>query len=121
MRHLKKGRKLNINTSHRNAMFRNMSNSLIKNEIIKTTLNKAKELRRIIEPIINISKKYSLIKRRIIFSKLRNNEIVYKLFNKIGPRIINYNGGYTRIYKCGFRKGDNSPMSYIEIINRNIK
>ncbi|MGK2896905.1 MAG: 50S ribosomal protein L17 [Candidatus Makana argininalis] len=121
MRHLKKGRKLNRNSSHRNAMFKNMSNSLIKYEIIKTTLNKAKELRRFIEPIINISKKDNISKRRIIFSKLRNNKIVAKLFNEIGPRIINYKGGYTRIYKCGFRKGDNAPMSYIEIVDRNIK
>ncbi|MFI4847254.1 MAG: 50S ribosomal protein L17 [Candidatus Makana argininalis] len=118
MRHLKKGRKLNRKVSHRNSMFKNMSNSLIKYEIIKTTLNKAKELRRFIEPIINISKTDNLSKRRLIFSKLRNNEIVAKLFNEIGPRIINYKGGYTKIYKCGFRKGDNSPMSYIEIVNR---
>ncbi|MFI4853119.1 MAG: 50S ribosomal protein L17 [Candidatus Makana argininalis] len=121
MRHLKKGKKLNRNVSHRNAMFKNMSNSLIEFEIIKTTLNKAKELRRYIEPIINIAKKDSMVQRRNVFSKLRNNKIVAKLFNEIGPRIINYKGGYTRIYKCGFRKGDNAKMSYIEILNRKLK
>ncbi|PPI88566.1 50S ribosomal protein L17 [Candidatus Pantoea edessiphila] len=123
MRHRKSGRQLNRNSSHRKAMFRNITASLVRHEIIKTTLSKAKELRRIIEPLITISKIDSVFNRRFVFANIRDNEIVAKLFKQLGPRFINRFGGYTRILKCGFRSGDKAPMAYIELIDRqkNIK
>ncbi len=113
MRHNKIGRKLNRNSSHRNLMFRNMLNSIIKYEVIKTTLHKAKELSRFLEPIISRSKINNLHNKRLIFSRIRDRSNVVKLFNNIGPKYINCNGGYTRIIKCGYRKGDNAIMAYI--------
>lgn len=118
MRHRKIGRKLNCNSNHRNAIFKNMTCSLIMNEIIKTTLAKAKELRRIIEPIITLSKVDNVARRRLLFSRIRNNEVVAKLFKNIGPVFFNRSGGYTRILKCGFRSGDKAPMAYIELVDR---
>ncbi len=116
MRHKKIGRKLNRNSSHRKSMFINMSNSLIKFEIIKTTLFKAKELRRYIEYYINIAKNNNLFSKRMLFNNIRNKSNVDKLINFIAPRFINRSGGYTRIIKCCFRNGDKSSMAYIEII-----
>ncbi|WGS66150.1 50S ribosomal protein L17 [Enterobacteriaceae bacterium ET-AT1-13] len=121
MRHRKIGRLFNRNSSHRKLMLRNIICSLINYEIIKTTLAKAKELRRFVEPIITISKIDIIKNRRLIFSKIRDNKIVSKLFKKIGPIYFNRPGGYTRIFKCGYRNGDNSPMAYIELVNRNKK
>ena len=118
MRHRNKGRKLNITSSHRTAMFRNMSASLVKHEIIKTTLPKAKELRGIIERIITISKIDSVANRRLVFSRLRDKEALGKLFTALGPRYLKRPGGYVRIIKCGFRKGDNAPMAVIELVDR---
>ncbi len=118
MRHKKIGRKLNRNSSHRKSMFKNMIISLINYEIIKTTLLKAKELRRIFEPLLNISKKNNLYNRRLLISRIGNNNVVDKLFFNLAPRFKNYKGGYIRILKCGFRKGDCAPMAYIEILNR---
>ncbi|XRX42698.1 MAG: 50S ribosomal protein L17 [Buchnera aphidicola (Eriosoma harunire)] len=118
MRHRKSGRRLNRTRSHLKAMFKNMSCSLFRYEIIKTTLAKAKELRRIVEPLITISKIDKLSYRRLVFSKLRDNEIVTKLFTVFGPRYTIRPGGYTRILKCGFRSGDNAPMAYIELLDR---
>jgi len=118
MRHHNAFRKLNRSSSHRIAMFRNMTNSLIQNEIIQTTLPKAKELRRFIEPMITIGKISTFINKRHVFNKLRNRECVSKLFDELGPRYINRPGGYTRILKNGFRKGDNAPMAIIELLER---
>ncbi|BFI91108.1 50S ribosomal protein L17 [Enterobacterales bacterium endosymbiont of Anomoneura mori] len=118
MRHKKSGKFFSRTSSHRKLMFRNIICSLINYEIIKTTLQKAKELRRFIEPIITISKNNIIKNRRIIFSRIRNNNIVNKLFNKIAPKYINRYGGYTRILKCGYRKGDNAKMAYIELVDR---
>ena len=118
MRHRKSGRQLNRNSSHRKAMFSNMANSLFKHEIIKTTLPKAKELRRVAEPLITMAKEDSVAKRRLAFSRLRDKEIVGKLFKEIGPRFKQRQGGYTRILKCGFRSGDAAPMAYIELVDR---
>ncbi len=118
MRHSKSGRKLNRNSSHRKAMFSNMANSLFDNEIIKTTLPKAKELRRVAEPIITLAKTDSVANRRSAFSKLRDKEMVGKLFNELAPRYKDRPGGYTRILKCGFRSGDAAPMAYIELVDR---
>ncbi|WP_295164139.1 50S ribosomal protein L17 [uncultured Buchnera sp.] len=118
MRHRKIGRKLNCKSNHRNAIFKNMACSLILNEIIKTTLAKAKELRRIVEPMITLSKIDTVAHRRLLFSRIRNNEVVAKLFKKIGPVFYNRSGGYTRILKCGFRSGDKAPMAYIELVDR---
>ena len=118
MRHRKSGRKLNRNSSHRTAMFRNMASSLVEHEIIKTTLPKAKELRRVLEPLITLSKEDSVSKRRQAFDRLRNRDAVQKLFNELGPRFVQRPGGYTRILKCGFRAGDNAPMAYIELVER---
>ncbi|CUR53576.1 50S ribosomal protein L17 [Serratia symbiotica] len=118
MRHRKSGRQFNRTRSHRKAMFRNMASSLVRYEIIKTTLLKAKELRRVIEPLITLSKISTISNRRLVFSCIRNNEIVSKLFNKLGPHFLHRKGGYTRILKCGFRIGDNSPMAYIELVDR---
>ncbi|VFP86853.1 50S ribosomal protein L17 [Candidatus Erwinia haradaeae] len=118
MRHRKIGRQLNRNSSHRKAMFRNIAISLIHHEFIKTTVPKAKELRRILEPLITLSKIDSVSNRRLVFARIRNNEMVAKLFTKLGPRFINRSGGYTRILKCGFRLGDNASMAYIELMDR---
>ena len=118
MRHRSGLRKLNRSSSHRIAMFRNMSNSLLKHEIIKTTLPKAKELRRVIEPIITLGKDPSLAHHRLAFDRLRDRNSVVKLFSEIGPRSKNRNGGYLRILKYGFRKGDNAPMAIIELVDR---
>ena len=118
MRHRSGLRKLNRSSSHRIAMFRNMSNSLLKHEIIKTTLPKAKELRRVIEPIITLGKDPSLAHHRLAFDRLRDRSSVVKLFSEIGPRYKNRNGGYLRILKYGFRKGDKAPMAIIELVDR---
>lgn len=118
MRHHKSGRKLNRNSSHRKAMFSNMANSLFDHEIIKTTLPKAKELRRVAEPLITLAKEDSVSNRRSAFSKLRDKEMVGKLFNELAPRYKDRPGGYTRILKCGFRSGDAAPMAYIELVDR---
>lgn len=118
MRHRKSGRQLNRNSSHRQAMFRNMASSLVRHEIIKTTLPKAKELRRVVEPLITMAKQDSVANRRLAFARTRDKEIVGKLFNELGPRYEERPGGYTRIMKCGFRSGDNAPMAYIELVGR---
>ena len=118
MRHRKSGRQLNRNSSHRTAMFRNMASSLVKHEIIKTTLPKAKELRRVIEPLITLAKNDSVANRRLAFARTGDKEVVGKLFNELGPRYEARPGGYTRILKCGFRAGDNAPMAYVELVDR---
>ena len=118
MRHRLGLRKLNRTSSHREAMFRNMTNSLLRHEVIKTTLPKAKELRRVAEPIITLGKKATLANRRLAFSRLRDREIVGKLFDELGPRFATRNGGYLRILKYGFRQGDNAPMSLVELMDR---
>ena len=118
MRHRKSGRKLNINSSHRKALFSNMVGSLFTHELIKTTLPKAKELRSYAEPLITLSKEDSVAKRRIAFSRLRDRDVVTKLFNELGPRYKNRSGGYLRIMKCGFRSGDDAPMAYVELVDR---
>jgi len=118
MRHRKSGRKFNMNSSHRKALFSNMVGSLIKHELIKTTLPKAKELRSYAEPLITLSKEDSVAKRRLAFSKLRDRSVVTKLFNELGPRYKNRQGGYLRIMKCGFRAGDSAPMAYVELVDR---
>lgn len=118
MRHRKSGRQLNRNSSHRQAMFRNMAGSLVKHEVIKTTLPKAKELRRVIEPLITLAKEDSVANRRVAFARTGDKEVVGKLFNELGPRYEARPGGYTRILKCGFRSGDNAPMAYIELVDR---
>ncbi len=118
MRHRKSGRQLNRNSSHRQAMFKNMTASLVEHEIIKTTLPKAKELRKIAEPFITLAKEDSVANRRLAFDRLRNKETVGKLFSELGPRYSERPGGYTRIMKCGFRAGDNAPMAYIELVGR---
>ncbi|AHG59903.1 50S ribosomal protein L17 [Buchnera aphidicola] len=118
MRHRKSGRQLNRNSSHLKAMLKNMACSLLMHEIIKTTLAKAKELRRIVEPMITLSKIDTVSRRRLIFSRVRDNEIVSKLFKILGPSFFSRLGGYTRILKCGFRSGDKAPMAYIELVDR---
>ena len=118
MRHQKSGRKLNRNSAHRKAMFRNMASSLFENEIIKTTVPKAKELRRVAEPLITLAKEDSVAHRRMAFDRLRNRGVVTKLFNELGPRYVDRPGGYLRILKCGFRPGDNAPMAYVELVDR---
>lgn len=118
MRHLKSGRKLNRNSSHRKAMFRNMANSLIEHEIIKTTVPKAKELRRVAEPLITLAKTDSVANRRLAFDRLRDKAAVGKLFSELGPRYVERPGGYLRIMKCGYRTGDKAPMAYVELIGR---
>ncbi|PCJ45791.1 MAG: 50S ribosomal protein L17 [Gammaproteobacteria bacterium] len=120
MRHRKSGRKLNRNSSHRKAMFRNMAVSLFEHELIKTTVPKAKELRKVAEPLITLSKKDSVANRRLAFSRLRSSDAVGKLFTEIGPRFIERPGGYLRIIKCGLRTGDKAPMAYVELIDRPI-
>lgn len=118
MRHRLANRKLNRTSSHRLAMLRNMANSLLRHEVIKTTLPKAKELRRVAEPLITLGKKPSLANRRLAFDRLRDREIVVKLFDELGPRYANRNGGYLRILKCGFRVGDNAPLAFVELVDR---
>ncbi|AMA64752.1 50S ribosomal protein L17 [Candidatus Arsenophonus lipoptenae] len=120
MHHRQSGRQLNRNSSHRRAMFRNMAISLFHYEIIKTTVSKAKELRRIVEPLITLAKIDTITNRRLVFSRMHNNEIVTKLFNELGPRFAIRTGGYTRIMKSGFRVGDNAPMAYIELVDRRV-
>ena len=118
MRHRKTGRQLNRNSSHRKAMFSNMATSLFKHELIRTTLPKAKELRGFAESLITLSKDDTVAKRRMAFAKLRDREIVTKLFNELGPRYKERPGGYLRVIKCGFRTGDSAPMAYIELVDR---
>jgi large subunit ribosomal protein L17 len=118
MRHQKSGRKLNRNSSHRKAMFRNMASSLFAHEIIKTTVPKAKELRRVAEPLITLAKEDSVAHRRQAFDRLRDREVVTKLFNELGPRYVDRPGGYLRIMKCGYRAGDKAPMAYVELVDR---
>jgi large subunit ribosomal protein L17 len=118
MRHQKSGRKLNRTSSHREAMFKNMASSLIKHELIRTTLPKAKELRRVAEPLITLGKVDGVANRRLAFSRLRDKEAVGKLFVELGPRYKERPGGYLRILKCGFRAGDNAPMAYVELVGR---
>ena len=118
MRHNNSLRKLNRSSSHRKAMFRNMTNSLLRHELIKTTLPKAKELRRYVEPVITLGKEPTLSNKRLAFDKLRDREIVVKLFSELGPRYITRPGGYVRILKYGFRKGDNAPMALVQLVDR---
>lgn len=118
MRHRLGLRKLNRTSAHREAMLRNMTNSLLRHEVIKTTLPKAKELRRVVEPIITLGKAPSLSNRRLAFSRLRDREMVSKLFEEIGPRYSKRHGGYLRILKFGFRQGDNAPMALVELMDR---
>jgi large subunit ribosomal protein L17 len=118
MRHRHGLRKLNRTSSHRLSMLKNMTVSLLRHESIKTTLPKAKELRRVVEPIITLGKDATLANKRLAFNRLRDREIVLKLFHEIGPRYVDRNGGYLRILKMGFRTGDNAPMAYIELLDR---
>jgi large subunit ribosomal protein L17 len=118
MRHRKSGRKFNRTSAHRAAMFKNMVNSLVEHELIKTTLPKAKELRRYAEPLITLAKVDSVANRRLAFDRLRSKEAVGKLFNELGPRYQQRPGGYLRILKAGFRAGDNAPMAYVELVDR---
>lgn len=118
MRHRKSGRKFSRTSAHRKAMFRNMSASLVEHELIKTTLPKAKELRRVAEPLITLSKNDSVANRRLAFARLRNDAAVAKLFDELGPRFAERPGGYLRILKCGYRAGDNAPMAFVELIGR---
>ena len=120
MRHRKAGRHLNRTSSHRSAMFRNMTNSLFRHELIKTTLPKAKELRGVAEPLITMAKTDSVHKRRLAFARLRDKEVVGKLFVELGPRYESRPGGYLRILKCGYRAGDAAPMAYVELVDRPI-
>lgn len=118
MRHRQSNRKLNRTTSHRLAMLRNMTNSLLRHEVIKTTLPKAKELRRVVEPIITLGKTPSLANRRLAFDRLRDREMVVKVFDELGPRYATRPGGYLRILKFGYRVGDNAPMALVELMDR---
>ena len=118
MRHQKSGRKFSRTSSHREAMFRNMAASLIKEELIRTTLPKAKELRRVAEPLITLAKTDGVANRRLAFARLRDKQAVGKLFVELGPRFRERPGGYLRILKCGFRAGDNAPMAYVELMDR---
>ena len=118
MRHQKSGRKFSRTSAHREAMFKNMAASLIKHELIKTTLPKAKELRRVAEPLITLAKVDSVANRRLAFARLRDKEAVGTLFTTLGPRYATRPGGYLRILKCGFRAGDNAPMAYVELVDR---
>ena len=121
MRHRQSGRQLNRNSSSRKAMFRNMASSLFRHELIKTTLPKAKELRRVAEPLITMAKKDSVANRRLAFARMRDREMVTKLFNELGPRYEERQGGYLRILKCGFRTGDKAPMAYVELVDRPVE
>jgi large subunit ribosomal protein L17 len=118
MRHRKSGRHLNRTSAHRQAMFRNMACSLFEHELIKTTLPKAKELRRVAEPLITMAKVDNVAKRRLAFARLRSDAVVGKLFTELGPRYQARPGGYLRILKCGFRAGDKAPMAYVELVDR---
>lgn len=118
MRHRKSGRQLNRNSAHRHAMFKNMCVSLVEHELIKTTLPKAKELRRHVEPLITLAKNDSVANRRLAFSRTSSDAAVGKLFSELGPRYATRPGGYVRILKCGFRPGDNAPMAYVELVDR---
>ncbi len=118
MRHRHSGRQLNRNSSHRKAMFRNMAASLLRHEVIRTTLPKAKELRRVAEPLITLAKNDSVANRRLAFARLRDREVVTKLFGELGPRYAGRPGGYLRILKCGYRAGDAAPMAYVELVDR---
>ena len=118
MRHRNSGRKLNLTSSHRRAMFKNMAASLMRHEVIKTTLPKAKELRRVVEPLITLAKTDDVAKRRLAFSRIRDRDVVTKLFNELGPRYKERPGGYLRILKCGFRPGDSAPMAIVELVDR---
>lgn len=118
MRHRQAGRKLNRTCNHRKAMLSNMAVSLFNHELIRTTLPKAKELRRVAEPLITLSKEDSVARRRLAFARLRDRAVVTKLFNELGPRYQTRPGGYLRILKCGFRSGDNAPMAYVELVDR---
>ena len=118
MRHRNSGRKLNLTSSHRRAMFKNMAVSLMRHEVIKTTLPKAKELRRVVEPLITLAGKDDVARRRLAFSRIRDREAVTKLFNELGPRYKERPGGYVRILKCGFRPGDSAPMAIVELVDR---
>lgn len=118
MRHRNSGRQLSRNSSHRKATLRNMASSLVRHEAIKTTLPKAKELRRVVEPLITMAKHDSAAARRLVFNRTRDREVVTKLFNDLGPRFRARPGGYLRILKCGFRPGDNAPMAYVELLDR---
>ena len=120
MRHRYSGRKLNRTGSHTRAMFRNMTASLVEHELIKTTVPKAKELRRFAEPLITLAKEDSVANRRLVFDRLRSKEAVGKLFSDLGPRYQERPGGYLRILKCGTRTGDNAPMAYVELVDREI-
>ena len=118
MRHRKSGRQLNRNSPHRKAMFKNMATSLFEHEVIKTTLPKAKELRRVAEPLITLAKEDNVANRRLAFSRLRDKAMVGKLFTDLGPRYKERPGGYMRILKCGYRAGDKAPMAYVELVDR---
>ena len=118
MRHKLGLRKLNRTSAHRLAMLRNMTNSLLRHEAIKTTLPKAKELRRVVEPMITLTKEPTVANKRLAFNRLRDREIVVKLFNEIGPMFKDRKGGYTRILKMGYRVGDNAPLAYVELVQK---
>jgi large subunit ribosomal protein L17 len=118
MRHRQSGRQLNRNSSHRKAMFRNMAASLFEHEVIRTTVPKAKELRRVVEPLITRAKSDSVANRRLVFDRIRDRDMVTKLFSELGPRYESRPGGYLRILKCGFRPGDNAPMAIVELVDR---
>ena len=118
MRHRNSGRQLSRNSSHRKATMRNMASSLVRHEAIRTTLPKAKELRRVVEPLITMAKRDSAAARRLAFNRTRDREVVTKLFNELGPRYQARPGGYLRILKCGFRSGDKAPMAYVELVDR---
>ena len=120
MRHRHSGRQLNRNASHRKAMFKNMAVSLLRHEQIKTTVPKAKELRKVVEPLITLAGTASVANRRLAFARLRDREIVSKLFDELGPHFADRPGGYTRILKCGFRVSDNAPMAYVKLVERDI-
>lgn len=120
MRHRKSGRQLNRNASHRKAMFKNMAASLLRHEQIKTTVPKAKELRKVVEPLITLAKTSSVANRRLAFARLRDREVVTKLFEELGPHFADRPGGYTRILKCGYRVSDNAPMAFVQLVDRDI-
>ncbi len=121
MRHRNSGRKLNRNSSHRKAMFKNMAASLFEHEVIRTTLPKAKELRGVVEPLITLGKNDSVANRRLAFARLGDRDVVTKLFNEIAPRSANRPGGYVRVLKCGFRQGDKAPMAIVELVDRPVE
>ena len=120
MRHRKSGRKLNRNASHRKAMFKNMAVSLLRHEQIKTTVPKAKELRKVVEPLITLASRASVANRRLAFARLRDRDMVTKLFEDLGPHFAERPGGYTRILKAGYRVSDNAPMAYVQLVDRDI-